>query len=253
MSIRLTFLGHSTVLIQDGPLAVLTDPVFSGRVLTARRRIPFPMNIGDLPKPTALVISHAHYDHLDLPTLKYIDSSVPIVLPTGLGKLVSKFVANPILEIPHGASHQVAAGLKITAFPVSHWGFRLSGVTYRGTNGYWIELNGAKIFFPGDTAYRDDFAAFRKPDAALLPIGPCAPSWLMRRRHMTPADAVRVLEETEAKKMIPIHWGTFKLGLDQPEAPMTSLKDIIRERNLEHRVAVMNPGEFLEIEGGATR
>jgi L-ascorbate metabolism protein UlaG (beta-lactamase superfamily) len=247
MSIRLTFLGHSTVLIQDGPLAVLTDPVFSDRVLTVRRRVPFPVSPNDLPRPAALLISHAHYDHLDLHTLKFFDSNVPIVLPPGLGKLVSKFVKNPIVEITHGASHRLAEGLTVTAFPVSHYGFRLSGLTYRGTNGYWIEMNGSKVFFPGDTGYRADFASFRNPDAALLPIGPCRPAWIMRSRHLTPADAVRVMEETGAKKMIPIHWGTFKLGFDAADAPMEELKRIVSERNFDGRVALLEPGQTINL------
>lgn len=247
MSIRITFLGHSTTLLQDGPLAVLTDPVFSDRVLTARRRQPFPVPFSDLPRPTAVVISHAHYDHLDLHTLKFFDSDVPIVLPPGLGRLVSKFVRNPLIEIAHGAAYKIAEGLTVTAFPVSHYGFRLSGLTYRGTNGYWIEMNGSRAFFPGDTGYRDDFASFRDPDVALLPIGPCRPAWIMRSRHMTAADAVRVMEETGAKKMVPIHWGTFKLGFDAADASLEHLKQIVSERNFGDRVAILKPGEALAL------
>jgi L-ascorbate metabolism protein UlaG (beta-lactamase superfamily) len=247
MSIRLTFLGHSTVLIQDGSSAILTDPVFGDRVLTARRRHPFPVDINELPTPTAVLISNAHYDHLDLHALKFFDSDVPIVLPLGLGKLVSKFVRNPIVEIGHGHSHQVADGLGVTAFPVNHRGFRLSGFTYRGTNGYWIELNGSRIFFPGDTGYRDDFAAFRDPDVALLSIGPCRPAWFMRRRHLTPADAIRVMEETGAKKMVPIHWGAFKQGFDAVDAPMEEMRQIVADRNFGERVSILQAGELLTL------
>lgn len=247
MSIRLTFLGHSTVLLQDGPITILTDPVFGERVLGTKRRQPFPIPLNELPRPTAVLISNAHYDHMDLHSLKFFDSEVPIVLPPGVGKLVSKFVRNPILELEHGSSHVLAEGLKLTAFPVNRRGLRLSGLSYRGASGYWIEMNGSKIFFPGDTGYRDDFSGFRNPDLALLSLGSCKPAWFMRPRRLTPADAIRVMEETGARTMVPIRWGTFPMGFEAPEAPIEALKQIVSERNFGDRVKILAPGESLGV------
>lgn len=248
MSTEITFLGHSTVLLKNGNLTVLTDPVLSDRVMATRRLVPFPVSPVDLPQPTVILISHGHYDHLDLHSLKFFSREVPIILPPGLGKLVSKFVSNPIIEIAHGCSHDPAIGLAISAFPVTHSALRLSGINYRGCNGYWIEMNGSKIFFPGDSAYRTDFASFREPDLALLPIAPCKHSFFLKKRaDLTPAEAIRVMEETGAKKMVPIHWGTFKLGFDSADAPMEALKQIVAERNFADRVAILKHGESLTL------
>lgn len=247
MSTEITFLGHSTVLLKNGGLTLLTDPVLGDRILSSKRVVPLPMSPFDLPQPTAILISHGHYDHLDLHSLKFFSRDVPLVLPPGLGKLVSKFVTNPLIELAHGSSHALAIGLTISAFPVTHSSSRLSGINYRGCNGYWIEMNGSKILFPGDSAYRTDFAAFRDPDLALLSIGPCQHAWLRKRGHLTPADAVRIMEETGAKKMIPIHWGTFKMGFEEPNAPMETLKQIVADRNFADRVAILKHGEQLSL------
>lgn len=241
---QVTWIGHSTCLIEANGLSLLTDPVYSDRVLMARRRIPLPRLPAEFPIPSAILISHAHYDHLDIHTLKFFPSHVPIVAASGLGKLIGKFCRNPILEIVHGTTEEVLPGLRITAFPVTHFSFRLSGLTYRGCNGYWIEMAGKKIFFPGDTAYRD-FKAFREPDLALLPIGPCEPAWFMKRRHLDPSDAVRVMEDLGAKKMVPIHWGTFKLGIDALDAPIEKLRKLLSEGNLADRVTILNAGDTL--------
>lgn len=193
--------------------------------------------------PSAVVISHAHYDHLDVPTLKYFPSTVPIVTALGLGRLIGKFVRNPIIEIAHEGTEEILPGLRITAFPVNHWGFRLSGLTYRGTNGYWIEMKGKKIFFPGDTGYREDFKSFRNPDLALLPVGPCEPTWIMRKRHLNGEDVLRVAEDLDAKLTVPIHWGTFRLGLDPLNAAMDQFKTLVSTSPLSSRIKILHHGE----------
>lgn len=240
---RVTYIGHATCLVEVDGVSILTDPVFSDRVLTVRRRSPLPIPINRIPMPSAVVISHAHYDHLDVPTLKYFPSTIPIVTALGLGRLIGKFVRNPIIEIAHEGTEEILPGLRITAFPVNHWGFRLSGLTYRGTNGYWIEMKGKKIFFPGDTGYREDFKSFRNPDLALLPVGPCEPTWIMRKRHLNGEDVLRVAEDIDAKLAVPIHWGVFKLGFDSLHAPIDHLRNLVDENGHGRRVTVLAPGE----------
>jgi N-acyl-phosphatidylethanolamine-hydrolysing phospholipase D len=108
-------------------------------------------------------------------------------------------------------------------------------------------MEGKKIFFPGDTAYRNDFKIFKGIDAALLPIAPCRPEWFMRGRHLNPSDAIKVSEELEARVTIPIHWGTFRLSPEPLNEPIDQLKRLIEERNLTDRVRILNAGETLNL------
>lgn len=247
MSTRITYLGHSTVLVKSETISFLTDPIFSRRVLFLKRKSPMPVRPESLPEPTALFISHAHYDHLDIPSFKYFSSKTPVILPKGLGKLVARYVNNPLIELSPGGRHEIRPGLKVTAFPVSHQSFRLSGLTYRNACGYLIDLNGTRIFFPGDTAYRSDFKKLGKVDVALLPIGPTDPEWFMRSRHLNPADALKLFEEIQADLMIPIHWGTFRLGMEPAGQPLSLLKRLLSSNQHADKVAILEPGETREL------
>lgn len=206
MSTQITFLGHSGALIEDDSLSVMTDPAFSRRALWMKRPGETSIRPEEISQPSVILVTQAHYDHFDIPSFKYFPITTPIIVPAGMGKLASKLLPNPVFELIHGATQEIREGLRITAFPVTNFNFRLSGLTYRNANGYWIEIHDKKIFFAGTTLYRDDFQKFRNPDIAFLPIGPCRPVWLMRKWAMSPADALRLAQEIETRCLIPIHW-----------------------------------------------
>ncbi len=251
MSTRITYIGHSTVHLDSGNASLITDPVFSRKILCLRRQNDLGMSPGDVPEPQAILISHAHYDHLDIHSFKYFSSRVPVIVPEGLGSFVSRFVRNPVIELLHGSSHRISERLDVHAFPVAHVGFRLSGLRFRTCNGYLITLDGSKIFFPGDTGWRDDFAAYKGVDAALLPLGPTKPEWLMRQRHLTPDEVIRLSELLEARVTIPIHWGAFRLSPEPLNENIEELRSHISLRNLEDKVRILKPSECVDVCGGS--
>ena len=125
LSMKITWLGHASTLIESEGAVVYTDPVFSRSVFGLRRSVPFPRDPETLPDPTAVLISHAHYDHLDLPSFKYFSSRATIVLPKGLGPWLSKFFPNRLMELDHGETERLG-GMEVSALPVAHTGWRLS-------------------------------------------------------------------------------------------------------------------------------
>lgn len=242
--LKITAIGHATHLIEMGGEFLLTDPIFSKKVLFQKRHQEVGIKPEDLPPLSAIVVTHAHYDHLDLFSYKYFSLKTPIVVPMGLGKFMAKFLPNPIVEIPPWSEHHVG-GLTIHSIPVKHRGFRLSGLTWRATTGYVFEQENQKILFPGDTAYGEHFkkiATLHKIDVALLPIGSYAPRWFMKHRHMNPSEAVDAFLDLKAGAMIPYHWGVFRISQEELEAPGLWLKNILSEKP-ELNVKILEPGQ----------
>lgn len=255
--IAITYIGHATTLIESDGMAVLTDPNFSNRVLFVRRSKPLNYDPVNLPELSAVVISHAHMDHLNIESFKYIKSSVPIFVPVGLGKFISKFVRNPVIELEHWASHKLPNGLEVTATEAKHRGFRWFGFRYSKCNGYVIsfpnvqdlKLNAERVFFAGDSGYGPHFKEIGNLyngipiSAALLPIGAYAPSWFMKSRHLNPPEALEAFLDVGAKHFIPIHHGVFKISSESSNEPAEWLTRVAGERNLSDRVHILNPGE----------
>ena len=237
--VRVTLVNHSTVLLQVDGLNILTDPIWSERAspLSAigprRRRAPG-VRFTDLPPIDLVLLSHNHYDHFDLPTLRRLkrNHNSEYVLPLGLAKLFAKHKLGAAHELDWGDSLTVR-GATLHAVPAIHFSAR----SVRDRNrtlwcGYLLETAAGPIYFAGDTAHSEHFAAIRKhygpPRIALLPIGAYQPRWFMSAVHMNPEDAVAAHQTLGAQVSIAIHHGTFQLtdeSLDTPGQELESCKE----------------------------
>ncbi len=218
---RLTWLGHASWLVQLDGLSLLIDPVLRDAInVVIRRNVPPGVTIEQLPPIAASLVSHNHYDHLDLPTLEHVGA--PIV--TGLGhQRIFRGTKLPCTELEWWGFLKVGA-VTIHYVPSQHWSRRgLNDANEMLWGGFIIEGSSARLYHSGDTAYFDGFKEIgrRHPgiDAAMLPIGAYDPAWFMSKQHMNPEEAVQAFEDLGARRFLAMHWGTFKLTdepLDEP-------------------------------------
>jgi len=243
-------IGHATSLIHLAGVSILTDPVFS-------RSLPFPArvktagaNIANLPKLDAILLSHAHMDHWNLPSLRKLTGLCKtVIIPRNCRGLLPDGFTN-IIELDWGQTADVS-GLSIKCYKPRHWGDRYpwQANLNRGFNSYLIKKDGRSVFFCGDSAYDHFFAAVGKdcpPDIALLPISAYSPPQF-RSVHMNPVDAIQAFEDLKAKFLIPIHWGNFNISLEPIDEPPRLLSAEAKKKNLIDRVKILDNGEFFKV------
>jgi len=249
--INCTYIGHATTLTRTGRLKVLSDPHFGNRVLFSKRKAPFELNPDWIEDLSCVIISHMHYDHLNVGSYKYISSGIPVIVPEHTEPVIGRLIQNPVIELNHWATHELVDGTTITAVPIHHRGGRFSQLRYTSSNGYIIQKDGQTIFFCGDSAYGAHFKEIGNLyhiDVAYLPIGSYEPRWFMKQRHMTPAEAVTAFEDTRARFMIPIHWGTFRLSFERIRAAADWMNKILEDRpDLKERILLTEPCDSREI------
>jgi L-ascorbate metabolism protein UlaG (beta-lactamase superfamily) len=243
--IAATFVGHATFLIQTAGLNILTDPVFSDRASPIawagpRRVRPPALRFDDLPPIHAVLVSHNHYDHMDLPTLRRLHERWRPTIVTGLGngRYLSRRGLGETVELDWWQGWSPRPEVTITFVPVQHWsrrGLRDTRQTLWG--GHVVAAPAGRVFFAGDTAYpayfRDIKDRLGAPDMALLPIGAYEPRWFMGGQHMNPDDAVRAHLDLGARLSIAMHFATFHLTDEAIDEPVRHLAEA-RER---HEVA----------------
>ncbi len=230
-----TFIGHATYLLQFAGRTVLTDPVFSSRagpfgLLGPRRARPPALRLGELPCIDVVLLSHNHYDHLDLSALRWLAQHRRplIVVPLGLKSwLESRGVAN-VVELDWWQSHFAATGVEIICTPAQHWSSRGPGDRCRTLwGGFWINTPGGSVWFAGDTGWGPHFAEvgarLGAPALAILPIGAYEPRWFMAAVHMNPDEAVRAHLAVGAQQSFAMHHGTFQLTDEGLDAPLLDL------------------------------
>lgn len=230
-AITLAWLGHATVLINFYGLRVLTDPVLFPRIgvdawittLGPAREVSCALQRSQLPDIDLVLVSHAHFDHLDTPSLAAVRGRPAAVMAPRTSDLLPRRRYRSVRELRWDESVRLdtaRGAVEVTAIEVKHWGARLGRDTYRGFNGYVLKREGHALLFGGDTAYTPLFASHRRHgpyDAAIMPIGAYDP-WI--RNHCTPEQSVRMADAAGARLFVPIHHKTFTLSNEPSGEPI---------------------------------
>jgi L-ascorbate metabolism protein UlaG (beta-lactamase superfamily) len=242
--IGLTWIGHASFLIQTHEVNVLIDPIWSKWLKVIKRLKKPGFEIHHLPEIDFVLVTHAHFDHLDRRTLRKVAADQPIVVPIGVGNLVHDLGFQIVHELDYWQKVKLGP-IDVSLTPCYHWGARFLADLHRGFGGFAIQVADRTIFHCGDSAF---FPGFReigehyKIDIALLPIGAYdAPTG--REVHMNPEEAVRTFIELKAKTLVPMHYGTFRLGYEPMDEPLQRLLKSAREHGVEDKVLVLNEGK----------
>jgi L-ascorbate metabolism protein UlaG (beta-lactamase superfamily) len=245
---RVTVVGHATVLIQTCGLNIVSDPMWSERAsplsfVGPKRVSPPSIAFDDLPPIDVVLLTHNHYDHLDVATLtRLVGRDDPVILtPLGNDAIVRRSV--PRARLVGGDwwdCRPIVDDIEVTFVPAQHWSAR--GIFDRRMAlwcGFTVRAGGDLIYFAGDTGYGDGgiFHAIRRrigsPDLALLPIGAYEPRWFMRDHHANPEEAVMIFEALEARRAVGIHWGVFHLSDEGWAEPRAALARALAQRKIE--------------------
>src|SRR5271156_3371373 len=248
----ITFIGHSSFFIQIGGRKVLIDPVFAERLIALRRLRRPGVKIKDLPPIDMVLLSHAHMDHLNRPSLRRIvahnnkvSGRAPIaVVPWGVEDLVSDLGFARVVTLEWWQTKSIG-GLDITMTPCKHWGARLFKDTHRGFGGYVIHGAGHALYHSGDTAYFDGFAKIGnrlKPEVALLPIGAYRPD-SYRGVHTCPEEALQAFLARGARRMTPMPSGPSRPPREPMDEPVERLMTAARQAGVADSVCVLPEGE----------
>lgn len=255
--VTLSWLGHATLYANLNGTCFLTDPalvtrvgvqLLPGVVLGPKRMTPPALRISELPRIDFILLSHAHMDHIDNGTLRQLPKTLPVITAKGTADLLRRLGYREIIELSRGESIR-AAGARLTALPVNHWGRRYpwEPVTRRDACAYRIEKANSTLFFAGDSAY--PLAPFPKGDGqidvAIFGIGGYDP---FVHAHATPEQVWTMYTTLQARHLVPIHWGTFQLSQEPVEDPIHRLLKAAAGRANE--IVIREIGETFELPQG---
>ena len=235
------WIGHSTFLIKKNGITTLTDPIFSERAspfkkIGPKRLIPPALSLEDIPKVDIVTVSHNHYDHLDIASLRKISELHPdavFLVPAGDLKLLKRKKVKNAYEFEWWESFNIN-GIKFTFTPVQHWSKR--GLFDRNKSlwgGWYIQYIDYALYHAGDTGYSKDFKDTKNklgsPKYAFIPIGAYDPEWFMAESHVNPEEALQIMIDLEAEYAFGMHWGTFALTDENTLEPPQRLNKAIND------------------------
>jgi L-ascorbate metabolism protein UlaG (beta-lactamase superfamily) len=246
------WIGHSTVAISIDGFLILTDPVFSTRIglslgpmtVGLKRLVAPAATIARMPRPDLILLSHAHMDHFDIPSLRELEGRTTVITASNTSDLLRAKRYGSVRELRWNETARVGPA-QIRAIQVNHWGARMRSDTYRSYNGYLIEAGRYRVLFGGDTAYTDSFKQVRSSkavDLAIMPIGAYDP-WI--RAHCNPEQAMAMANHAGAELVLPVHHRTFELSREPRGEPLERL--LLAAGSSPDRVCVRDFGEEVHL------
>jgi N-acyl-phosphatidylethanolamine-hydrolysing phospholipase D len=254
---RVTWIGHSTFLLQFRGMNILTDPIFGNcqpiPLGKMRRVTPAGIRLVDLPKIDHVLISHSHYDHLDAPTVKALGPDVQYWVPDGLSRWFQKRGIVSCRELSWWESAQFSEGVTVHCVPAQHGSARTAFDRNRSHwCGWVVQGQDASMYFAGDTGYSPIFGEIGRRfggfDLSMIPIGAYSPRWLMHPVHLNPAEAVKVHVDVKSRTSIACHWGTFRLADEPIDEPPRMLARALAAQDVDPLTFLaLRPGQVIDV------
>ncbi len=252
-SLSITYITHATVLIKDNSTSIIVDPVLFGLIWPIKNFSPIAFSPGEMPKIDAVLITHGHYDHLDLKSLQIFNDHARFLCSLGYGSLLKENGSSQVQELDWLDSTTIGS-FEITFLPCNHWTMRnpFIGPNTALWGSYIIKTSpGRTIYVSGDTAYFNGFKEIGEHyniDLAIFNLGAYEPRWFMKTSHMNPEEVVQAFREIGAKKLLVVHWGTFRLGDEPVYFPPNDIRREMKKAGLLDKLVELKHGQTMFIE-----
>jgi len=246
--VSVTFLKHASVVINDGGRFIIVDPVFGDIFWFIKNFSPLVFEPGAIPEPRLVLITHGHYDHLDMDSLAHFKKDTHFVTPLGYEPYFSELGLTNRTQLDWYETI-LDENREITLLPCNHWTMRnpISGPNRSLWGSYIVRTStGYTIYISGDTAYFDGFEQLGREfdiDLAVINLGAYEPRWFMAQSHLNPRETVQAFKELKARKLMVVHWGTFRLGNEPVHFPPMQVKEELEKEGLLDRLVDLKHGQ----------